>query len=102
MNRRTCDNTGVAVFDFLEGGEGTVEDHLTSNELYPSSTYFYLCKQPRHLSNDEIEGSQDIKPMKSGSAPTAWLVPQHQLQHIPQKMLAKKCAKYVAVSLRRE
>ena len=40
MNRWICNTTGVAIFDFLEGGGGTVEDYLKSNGLYPSSTYF--------------------------------------------------------------
>ena len=71
MNRWICDTTGVAIFDFLEGGGGTVEDYLKSNGLYPSSTYFYLRTQPRHLSNDEFEDSQGIPPMKLESAPTA-------------------------------
>ena len=71
MNWWICDTTGVAIFDFLEGGGGgTVEDYLKLNGLYPSSTYFYLRTQPRHLSNDEFEDSQGIPPMKLESAPT--------------------------------
>ena len=47
MNKWICDTRGVAIFDFP--GERTVEDYLKSNGLYPSSTYFYLRTQPRHL-----------------------------------------------------
>ena len=55
MNKWICDTTGVAIFDFP--GKGTVEDYLKSNGLYPSSTYFYLRTQPRHLMGDEFEDS---------------------------------------------
>ena len=48
-----------------------MEDYLKSNGLYPSSTYFYLRTQPRHLSNEEFEDSHGIPPMKLESAPTA-------------------------------
>lgn len=73
MNRWICNTTGVAIFDFPQGGGGTVEYYLRANVLYPSLTYFYLRTQPRHLTNDEFEdaSSQGTQPTKSESAPTA-------------------------------
>ncbi|XP_022806613.1 uncharacterized protein LOC111343696 [Stylophora pistillata] len=59
MNKWICDTTGVAIFDFP--GKGTVEDYLKSNGLYPSSTYFYLRTQPRHLMGDEFEDSNYVE-----------------------------------------
>ncbi|PFX23934.1 hypothetical protein AWC38_SpisGene11474 [Stylophora pistillata] len=59
MNKWICDTTGVAIFDFP--GKGTVEDYLKSTGLYPSSTYFYLCTQPRHLMGDEFEDSNYVE-----------------------------------------
>ena len=38
-------------------GDGTVEDYLMINGLYPSSTYFFLRTQPRYLLGDEFEGN---------------------------------------------
>ncbi|PFX27866.1 hypothetical protein AWC38_SpisGene7419 [Stylophora pistillata] len=59
MNKWICDTTWVAIFDFP--GKETVEDYLKSNELYPSSTYFYLRTQPRHLMGDEFEDSNYVE-----------------------------------------
>ena len=59
MNKWICDATGVAIFDFPD--EGTMEDYLKSNGLYPSSTYFYLRTQPRHLMGDEFEDSDHFE-----------------------------------------
>ena len=59
MNKWICDTTGVAIFDFP--GEGTVEDYLKSNGLYPSYIYFYLCTQQRHLMGDEFEDSNHVE-----------------------------------------
>ena len=56
MNTWICNASGVAVFDFPD--EGTVDDYLKKNGLYPSSTYFFLRTQPRHLSGDEFESSE--------------------------------------------
>ena len=56
MNTWICNASGVAIFDFPD--EGTVDDYLKKNGLYPSSTYFFLRTQPRHLSGDEFESSE--------------------------------------------
>ena len=56
MNTWICNASGVAVFDFPD--DGTVDDYLKKNGLYPSSTYFFLRTQPRHLSGDEFESSE--------------------------------------------
>ena len=44
MNTWICNASGVAIFDFPD--EGTVDDYLKKNGLYPSSTYFFLRTQP--------------------------------------------------------
>lgn len=54
MNTWICNTTGEAIFEFPD--EGTVEDYLKRNGLYPSSTYFFLGTQPRYLSGDEFGG----------------------------------------------
>ena len=56
MNTWICNASGVAIFDFPN--EGTVDDYLKKNGLYPSSTYFFLRTQPGHLSGDEFESSE--------------------------------------------
>ena len=66
MNTWICNASGVAVFDFPDGG--TVDDYLKKNGLYPSSTYFFLRTQPRHLSGDEFES---IEPTVAESLPTS-------------------------------
>ena len=58
MNTWICNASGVAIFDFPD--EGTVDDYLKKNGLYPSSTYFFLRTQPRHLLADEFESSESI------------------------------------------
>ncbi|XP_067026126.1 uncharacterized protein [Acropora muricata] len=58
MNTWICNASGVAIFDFPD--EGTVDDYLKKNGLYPSSTYFFLRTQPRHLLADEFESSEAI------------------------------------------
>ena len=50
MNEWICDATRVAIFEVPE--EGTLEDFLKCEGLYPSSTYVYLRIQPRHLMGD--------------------------------------------------
>ena len=66
MNTWICNASGVAVFDFPD--EGTVDDYLKKNGLYPSSTYFSFRIQPRHLSGDEFESSE---PTGAESLPTS-------------------------------
>ena len=66
MNTWICNASGVAVFDFPD--EGTVDDYLKKNGLYPSSTCFFLRTQPRHLSGDEFESSE---PTGTESLPTS-------------------------------
>ena len=66
MNTWICNASRVAVFDFPDGG--TVDDYLKKNGLYPSSTYFFLRTQPRHLSGDEFES---IEPTVAESLPTS-------------------------------
>ena len=66
MNTWICNASGVAVFDFPD--EGTVDDYLKKNGLYPSATYFFLRTQPRHLSGDEFESSE---PTGAESLPTS-------------------------------
>ena len=56
----------VAVFDFPD--DESVDDYLKKNGLYPSSTYFFLRTQPRHLSGDEFESSD---PTGAESLPTS-------------------------------
>ena len=58
MNTWICNASGVAIFDFPD--EGTVDDYLKKNGLYPSSTYLFLRTQPRHLSGDEFQSSEAI------------------------------------------
>ena len=58
---------GVAIFDFP--GEGTVEDYLKSNGLYPSTTYFYLRTQPRHLMGGEFEDSNYVEATNTDNTP---------------------------------
>ena len=38
-----------------------MDDNLEKNGLYPSSTYFFLRTQPRHLLGDEFESSEAIR-----------------------------------------
>ena len=66
MTMWICNTSGVAVFNFPN--EGTVDDYLKKKGLYPSSTYFFLYTQPRHLSGDEFEGSE---PKRAESFPTS-------------------------------
>ena len=58
-NTWICNTSGVAVFDFPD--DRTIDDYLKKNGLYPSSTYFFLCTQPRHLSEDEFESSETTR-----------------------------------------
>ena len=76
---------------YLEGGDGTVGDYLKSNGLYPSSTYFYLRTQPRHLSNDEFEDSQGIPPMKLESTPTACCATASTATHSTKDVAREVC-----------
>jgi len=59
MNTWICDASGVAVLDFPD--EGTVDDYLKKNGLHPSSTYFFLRTQPRHLSGNEFESDNSCR-----------------------------------------
>lgn len=68
-----------------------MEDYLKSNGLYPSSTYFYLRTQPRHLSNDEFEDSQGIPPMKLESAPTACCATASTATHSTKDVAREVC-----------
>ena len=66
MNTWICNASGVAIFDFPD--EGTVDDYLKRNGLYPSSTYIFLRTQLRHLLGDEFESSE---PTGAESLPTS-------------------------------
>ena len=58
MNTWICNASGVAIFDFPD--EGTVDDYLKKNGVYPSSTYFFLRTQLWHLLGGEFESSEAI------------------------------------------
>ena len=66
INTWISNASGVAVFDFPD--DESVDDYLKKNGLYPSSTYFFLRTQPRHLSGTEFEGSE---PTGAESLPTS-------------------------------
>lgn len=66
MNTWICNASGVAIFYFPD--EGTVDDYLKRNGLYPSSTYIYLRTQPRCLLGDEFESNE---PTRAESLPTS-------------------------------